>query len=337
MKMQSFLVALLLTVFASCLAQSPDVSQPAPQPAQKAAPQPPEVSDQLVDDLLESTPVQPQAVIRGFTSYTSFQGSYDSSSGWSNVVSSSVQYDFNKHFGVSLGIPFYISHNGLPSNAVTSGTKVAPLTTQYGSLGDAVVSLNFSVGGPLGYKAAIAGTAPTGDTSTGISTGRPTFDLNNHMERSVGFLTPFVEFGFGDSSALVNRRVRRPYTTLGPLSHFKAGAGLDFLKYFNLSVSGYESLPIGDQKVYSHEFVRSKNGTIIRVGADGKKHRYALVAVATGQGLLEDNGVTTELGVSVGRHVDLSAAYNRSVRQSLDTVEFGIGYRFGKSTRPPAQ
>ncbi len=313
MKSRISLFVLLLAAASHCLAQSSsDVAPTARLPIQ-------------------------DAVAKGFSSYTNFQGSHDSSSGWSTIVSSSVQYDVNKHFGVGLGIPFYLSHNGVPASAITSGKNSPPLTTQYGSLGDAALTLNFAAGGPLGYKATVTGTAPTGDTSSGISTGRPTFDLNNHLEREVGFLTPFAEFGFGDSSALVNKRVKRPYTTLGPLSHFKAGAGMDFLKYFNFSLSGYETLPIGNQKVYSHEFVRSKNGTIIHLGADHKKHRFALVAVDTGQGILEDNGVTTELGINLGKHVDLSATYNRSVRQSLDTVEFGIGYRFGKSTRPQAQ
>ena len=312
MKIRFCLVALLLAVTSHCLAQSSDVAPTARLSV-------------------------PDAVVKGFSSYTNFQGSHDSSSGWSTIVSSSVQYDVNKHFGVGLGIPFYLSHNGVPANVVAKGKTNPPLTTQYGSLGDAALTLNFAAGGPLGYKATVTGTAPTGDTSSGISTGRPTFDLNNHLEREVGFLTPFAEFGFGDSSALVNKRVRRPYTTLGALSHFKAGAGMDFLKYFSFSLSGYETLPIGNQKVYSHEFVRSKNGTVIRVGADGKKHRFALVAVDSGQGILEDNGLTSELGVNLGSHIDLCATYNRSVRQSLDTVEFGIGYRFGRSTRPPAQ
>ncbi len=312
MKIRFVFVALLLTVASHCLAQSSDVAPTARLPVQ-------------------------DAIAKGFSSYTNFQGSHDSSSGWSTIVSSSVQYDFNKFFSVGLGVPFYLSHNGVPASAVTSGKNNPPLVTQYGSLGDAALTLNFSAPGPVGYKATITGTAPTGDTSTGISTGRPTFDLNNHMEHGFGFLTPFAEFGFGDSSALVNKRVKRPYTTLGPLSHFKAGAGVDFLKYFSFSVARYETLPIGNQKVYSHEFVRSKNGTIIRLGADKKKHRFAVVAVDTGQGILEDNGLTTELGVNLGKHVDLSATYNRSVRQSLDTVEFGIGYRFGKSTKPQVQ
>jgi hypothetical protein len=283
------------------------------------------------------SPVAPE-VVKGFSSYTQFQASHDSSSGWSTVANSSIHYDFNKIFGVELGVPFYLSHNGFDSNVIVRGNNNPPPVTTYGSLGDAYLSLNFSAPGSwIGYKATITGTAPTGDTSSGISTGRATFDLNNHFEHAFGFFTPLVEFGMGDSSALVNKRVRRPYTTLGPLSHFKAGGGFDFLKYFNFQMTGYENLPIGDQKVYSHLFVRRKNGSIIRLGADGKKHRFALVAVDTGQGILEDNGLTSVFSINVGKHVDLSATYNRSLRQSLDTVEFGIGYRFGKSSKPPVE
>src|SRR5260370_1970160 len=282
MKIRFCLVALLLAGTSHCLAQSSDVAPTARLSV-------------------------PDAVVKGFSSYTHDKGSDDVSWGCSTFVSSSVQYDGNKHFGVGLGIPFYLSHNGVPANVVAKGKTNPPLTTQYGSLGDAALTLNFVAGGPLGYKATVTGTAPTGDTSSGISTGRPTFDLNNHLEREVGFLTPFAEFGFGDSSALVNKRVRRPYPTLGALSHFKAGAGMDFLKYFSFSLSGYETLPIGNQKVYSHEFVRSKNGTVIRVGADGKKHRFASVSVVSGQGILETTALPNHLVLNLSLHIDLYA------------------------------
>ena len=317
MRIRLFSVALLLAIASHCLAQSSDLAQPVQSPV-------------IQSPVLDQT-------VRGFSSYTNFQGSHDSSSGWSTIVSSSVHYDFNKFFGVELGVPFYLSHNGFNANVIARGNNNPPLVATYGSLGDTYLSLNFSAPGALGYRATITGTAPTGDTSSGISTGRATFDLNNHLEHSFGFFTPLVEFGIGDSSALINRRVVRPYTTLGPLSHFKAGGGIDFLKYFNFQLTAYEDLPIGNQKVYSHEFVRSKNGNIIRLGADHKKHRFALVAVDTGQGILEDNGLIGVFGINLGKHVDLSATYNRSLRQSLNTVEFGIGYRFGKSAKVPVE
>src|SRR6267154_1362898 len=190
---------------------------------------------------------------QGFSSYTSVNANHDSSSGWSTITTPSVRYDFNHIFGVEMGIPYYISHNGYDTTVAVRRNQVQPLVTSYNSLGDLYLSLNFTA--PLtvvGYKATITGTAPTGDTSSGISTGRPTFDLNNHFDHPFSFFTPLVEFGIGDSSALIDKRVRRPYTTLGPLSHFRAGSSFDFLKIFSFEATAYEDLPIGDQKVFSH-------------------------------------------------------------------------------------
>ena len=40
----------------------------------------------------------------------------------------------------------------------------------------------------------------------------------------------------------------------------------------------------------------------------------------------EDNGFTTFLGVPLNSYVYLSGYYNRSLRQRLDTVSFGVTY-----------
>ena len=40
----------------------------------------------------------------------------------------------------------------------------------------------------------------------------------------------------------------------------------------------------------------------------------------------EDNGFTTFLGIPVNSHVLLSGYYNRSLRQRLDTVSFGVTF-----------
>jgi hypothetical protein len=48
------------------------------------------------------------------------------------------------------------------------------------------------------------------------------------------------------------------------------------------------------------------------------------------QGILEDNGFTGGLTVSLRKNVDLSASYEHSVRQSLDIAEVGISFHWGK-------
>lgn len=253
------------------------------------------------------------------------------------MLDTGVRYDFNGIFGMELGVPYYMTQTGSDTTKAVRLNQTPPLMVTYGALGDTYLILHFAApGSVVGYRATITGTAPTGDTSTGISTGRATFDLNNHFDHTWGFLTPLAEFGVGDSSALVNRRVRRPYTTLGPLSHYKAGATFDFLKVFSFQGSGYEDLPIGDQKVFSRVLVRSKTGTIIRV-VNGKKRRFERETVDTGQGILEDNGLTGGLTIYLGPHVALNGIYQRSLRQSFDTVSFGIGYTFGRTRKSLSQ
>ena len=281
------------------------------------------------------TPAAKAPIVSGFSFYTSTTGSHDSSSGWSTVTDSGARYDFNRFFAVQAGIPYYISHSGFATSTAATGTTTTttpPLTTRYNSWGDLYLNLIFSRAEFLGYRATVTATAPTGDTSNGISTGRPTFDLNNHFEHDLGVVTPLLEFGIGDSSALIEKRIRRPFTTLGAVTHFRAGAGFDFLKVFNFEVSGYENLPIGNQKVFSHLFVRSGKGKAVTAvkNGKGKQKRFNQVAVDAGQGILEDNGFTGGLTVSLRKNVDLSASYEHSVRQSLDIAEVGISFHWGK-------
>ncbi|HLY99035.1 MAG TPA: hypothetical protein VKT33_08210 [Candidatus Angelobacter sp.] len=273
-------------------------------------------------------------IVSGFSFYTSTTGTHDSSSGWSLVTDSGARYDFNRFFAVQAGIPYYISHSGFATTSGITATNPPappPLTTRYNSWGDLYLNLIFSEPGPLGYRATVTATAPTGDTSNGISTGRPTFDLNNHLEHDFGLVTPLLEFGIGDSSALIDKRIRRPFTTLGAIAHFRAGAGFDFFKVFNFQASGYENLPIGNQKVFSHLFVHSSKGNTVTVVKNGKgKQRFSQVAVDAGQGILEDNGFTGDLTVTLRKNVDLTATYEHSVRQSLDIAEVGVSFHWGK-------
>src|SRR5579864_2316480 len=132
--------------------------------------------------------------VRGFSWSQTSTGTHDSTSGWSSILDSSVRYDFSRIFGVELGVPYYMSHNGYDSTKVVRLNQTPPLVASYNSLGDTYLTLHFAAPGTwFGYKATITGTAPTGDTSSGISTGRATFDLNNHFDHTWNFVTPLVE------------------------------------------------------------------------------------------------------------------------------------------------
>ena len=191
---------------------------------------------------------------KGFSMYTSFEQTHDSSSNWSSVIDESISYDFNKVFAMGVGVPFYVSYNQLPSS-LTAGTTITPqmLAPTYNKVGDVRLALKFSTPTPIvRYVATITGTAPTGDTASGISTGRATADFNNRLEFSLGPITPLAELGIANTNALINM-VKRPYSTLGALSHFKGGLSLPLGKALDVEFAGYENLPLGAQKLYSQD------------------------------------------------------------------------------------
>src|SRR5215510_10341600 len=191
---------------ASCLAQAPpdSVTQSVPDPTEA-------LPESLAQLLSEPRPTSS----RGLTFSTSIIGSHDSFSGWSTVMDSSMRYDFNSVFGAELGVPYYMMHNGYKgSTAVTQSEIKPPLVSSYNTFGDLYLRLHFAAPNTrFHYAAMITGTAPTGDRSSGISTGRPTFDLTNHVEHTFGFFTPMAEFGIGDSSALIDQRVSEPFAS----------------------------------------------------------------------------------------------------------------------------
>ncbi|MDP9160267.1 MAG: hypothetical protein M3O09_08565 [Acidobacteriota bacterium] len=132
----------------------------------------------------------------GLYEYTSFGASHDSSGGWSSEMDSAIGYDFTRHFGLSLGIPFYL----LTTTTQTSLTGTQTTSSNYGSLGDVSLRVNANKGSSiLNYSTSLGGTVPTGDTSTGISTGHATVNWSNRIERSFNMVTPFAAASIGNS------------------------------------------------------------------------------------------------------------------------------------------
>ena len=283
----------------------------------------------------QSNPTTPSLRIpdKGFSSYTNLSQSYDSSANWTSTIDSTVSYSFNKVFGISVGAPFYLAYNqplftsATTTQTSTSTTQTAPISG-YNAMGDMRIGLRFATPTPvLKYVVTVTGTAPTGDTSLGLSTGRFTGDFNNHVEMDLGRVSPLLELGLANTNALVTA-VKRPYTTLGMLSHYKAGLGIPLGKVLNFEIAGYENLPLGLQKLYS-EFNRGQ-GSIPSTNGKGKSQPiYEQAAAIIGNGFTEDNGFSTGLSADLGRRMDMGFTYDRSARQKLDSVEFSIGFRIG--------
>ena len=225
-------------------------------------------------------------------------------------------YNFNKYFGVDVGIPAYI----VRAPASVQGTRSSS------GIGDAFVDLRLSLDNRLfGYSATLTGTAPSGDTSKGRSTGRATFDLDNHFDRGVGRFNPFADIDLGNT---VNQRAyRRPYLTLGKVTSFEAGSAVKIFRSLSASASLYDVAPWGTQHVFSRIVPR---GTTV-LGTVRHNRVYEKNAETIGGASLDrDNGVNVGVSYSPTRYLDLGAGYSRSMHYRLNTVSFGIGVNLSK-------
>jgi hypothetical protein len=277
------------------------------------------------------------ATDKGWSSYSSFTETHDSSLGWSTILNSSVSYDFSRHFNSFFGVPIYFIQP-YTSTSASGGTTTTQTSSAYNSLGDVYLGMTYKAGGPLGYSGTILGTAPTGSTTRGISTGRATVDWNNHFEHDIWQLTPFVEAGLGNSNTAMNlgRRNGNPHTigllsyaTLGPMLHFQGGTELSLVKSISVYVSGYDMSPLGDQKVYSR-LVKRNQGSGVAAGKGNAKAALTQNAVTSGTSALAvDRGFTAGVDFTPHKRVDIGCEFTRSATNAVNTVAFSIGYRFG--------
>lgn len=270
----------------------------------------------LVQSAEESQVSRLSSAFRGFNAGLTIAGVHDSVVGWSTLATPSVGYSFNDVFSVDATLPIYMYR--LAESIAARPRANQLLVNQRGELGDLILGMHAQFLPALfQYQATIAVTAPSGDEAYGLTTGRATFDLNNHFERTFGRLTPTLELGVGDSSTLVNRLVNKNYTSLGPLAHFQIGLGIDLPHRVSFETDAYEQLPIGDQKIYG----------------PSRKGRPTIV---TGHNVTEDNGFTNSLELPLDRHTALSAYYSRSLRFHIDSVAFAITYIL-RAPPPPEQ
>lgn len=279
---------------------------------------------------------------KGWTSYSSFTETHDSSLGWASILNSNIGYDFNKTFSAEIGLPVYLVQ---PSSSVTSGASTA--SSSYSALGDVYARMNYRIGGPLGYCGSILGSAPTGSTTHGISTGRVGADWNNHIEHDVWHLTPFLEAGLGNSNTLLhlNHGNGNPHTigilsyaTLGALLHFQGGSDIDLGKGLSVNFSGYDMAPLGNQKIYSRLFKKGQGSAVATPPNRGDgKGVYAHNAVTSGtSSIAVDRGFTSGIDFSAHNRMDIAFEFTRSMTNEANTVAFSIGYRFGHVARKNA-
>jgi hypothetical protein len=252
--------------------------------------------------------------LHGWNAGLTISGVHDSVTGWATIATPAVGYSFNDVFSIDATLPIYFYR--LAESRSTHPKPNAQLVNQRGEPGDVVFGLHAQfVPRLFQYQVTGAFTAPSGDEAYGLTTGRVTFDLNNHFERTFGRITPTLEIGAGDSTTLVNRTVTKNYTSLGPLAHFQIGLGMDIFRGISFESDAYEQLPIGDQKIYGPS-------------------RKGKPTVVTGHNVTEDNGFTDALDIPLGGHVTLSGYYSHSLRLHYDTAAIGITYVLRSTALP---
>lgn len=260
----------------------------------------------LVSLLLRTAPAVSQAMPKGaargtdeqhgFTWTETYEGS-GNSDGFVTDLNSTVGYAFGEHLAAYTGVPYFFV------NPATSKTG----TTSASGMGNPYLGFGYSAkGSALDFSTGLNSAVPMAGTAKGFSTGHITLDWSNHFAHEFDLVTPFLDFGLGNSIP-DTRFLHRPYVSYGDVAHFEGGSELDLGDKFSVTASGYYILPWGPQQI----FLRGTKGTSR--------------STKGGISLTRDDGVSIGFDYNWTRSLDLSAGYSRSVYSVLNTFSFGIG------------
>ncbi len=242
-------------------------------------------------------------------------------------IDPSAGYRFNNHFEIDAGWPVYMVR---PSDA-----GIAAGFSSNNGIGNAYLDLRFFVSHPdLYFSSNVRGTAPTGSTSDGFSTGRVTLDWSNYLQKDFGRFTPFGNVGVANSIS-DTPFFNRPFTTLGLVGHFEGGAYYELFRHFSIAGSAYAITPSGEQKVYSRLLKRagptSTPGGSAGMGkANGRNRVFETSSITTGNAsIARDHGYSGWIDFHPQSHIALEIGYSRSVTYALDTVFFSASFDLG--------
>lgn len=253
----------------------------------------------------------------GFASYVEFGGTHNAD-GQIYDLTTSVGYNFSKHFGMDVGLPIYF----IRPSSTTGGTSTNGIGNPFA---DARLRWLSPV---VNFGSTLTGFAPVADSKKGLSTGRGTFDWTNHIDRSFSNLTPFGELGLSNTIA-DSKLFLRPFTTLGFNTHFQLGANYDLWKIFSVGASGYDIVPTGQQTVFSKVSGGSGN---TNPASHGRVFANNQQTTGTAD-IAKDHGFSAWLDASPGHYVDMELGFTRSMHYDLNSVSFTIGLNLGQLYR----
>ena len=262
-------------------------------------------------------------IFDGFNGGVTSSAVHSSSVGWYSMLTPAVNYTFSRHFSADANASIYFNRQYQNTNPATKTSK--PMVSDGVDPGDTLLGFHaIFEPGALQNATTVSLTAPTGDSAKGFGAGEVTYDFSNNTVRyykKVGFL---VDVGTGNSSGLFNNLVSKDYTTVGWLAHFQGGAVVWLPHHSYIQSVAYEQLPLGSQTVYrSAQGGKDKRGYHFGGPDDPNPEPPPVETVASDS---EDNGFTTFAGIPLNNNFSLCGYYNRSLRQHLDTMSFGMTY-----------
>jgi hypothetical protein len=265
-------------------------------------------------------------VQKGFTGSEAFQGALNSDSKMFKL-DTNAGYDFNKHFGIFGGMPFYFAATQTVTTQVNGNTTTTTQDVTNNGLGNAYFGMALRAPNEtLDYSSTMTLAAPTGSTTKGFSSGRANADWTNRFEHSFNRLTPFFEGGL--SNAVPDSGLfTRPFTSLGLLTHLEEGGEFEVIKHFAVGGSGYQIVPFGNQKIFSKIVNKGQSGS-------GKgKNTFDQSAEASGAGLTRENGFNSWIAFEPTPLWRVELGFTRSATYDLNSFAFNVSMNLGKLAR----
>jgi hypothetical protein len=243
----------------------------------------------------------------GFNASLGLTTQHDAAAGYAWLLNPGIAYRFNSIFSMDAGAPIYMFLNVyLPVNNKINAPE--GYKAERGIPGDTGINAHLEIHpNVFDYNFTASIGAPTGNSTYGVGAGQVTYSFNNHFEHTFGILSPDIELGFGDSSALTNTAVRKNYLAVGKAAFFQAGSSVVLPFHTSFEADAYESMPLARNTIYT-------------TTGKGKKAK----TTSTTTGAAEDNGFTTTLDIPINTHVTLTGFYNRSLRDHDDTAGFTV-------------
>jgi len=270
-----------------------------------------------------SAQTKPDGQQRGFVLTGTFEGS-SNREGQVTDLNTSSGYNFNKHFGVDLGVPFYFLHSS------ATGLQQGSTSSTGWGLGNVYADARLAFPSRLlSYGTTFTVAAPTGDKNKGLSSGHATWNWGNHFDHAFGRLTPFVDAGVGNTIA-DTPAFHRAFVSFGHVAQFEGGTGIDLWGPFSLSASLYAVAPSGNQIVFSRVVRSTPTATPAPTPTPGRsanRRPFETTAITTGGAdLTRDNGYNIAVDISPRKFLDFEVGYSRSVPLQLNTVSFSVGF-----------